>query len=146
MEIPSDVTRQLVETSSVKEAVLFANTPSFLMQRLRRDSATSYLAQALTMRESIDVLLTVQRPHDVTELLWAYVLLASLFLRDDISEFTEMIRNMDVSSIQWGDDIRTSLLAEMIPTSFNKVEYEEPNTMTTTDGATVRAEQLEVVS
>jgi hypothetical protein len=55
MEIPSDVTRQLVETSSVKEAVLFANTPSFLMQRLRRDSATSYLAQALTMRESIDV-------------------------------------------------------------------------------------------
>ncbi len=144
MEIPGSIQAKFVETPSVKEVVLYANTPSFLIDRLRRDDATSYLTQMLGTEETITFLHRIERPTDITELLWAYVLLASLFLRDDIAQFEGKLASLDLSQIQWGDDIRKSLLAERIPTSFNMVEYAEVRNASSPDAATVRTEELEV--
>lgn len=124
MEIPQRLHAQFVETPSVKEVILFSNTPSFLVNRLRRDNAVSYLAETLnTTEETINFLDTLVKPTNTTELLWAYVTLVSLFLRDDIGNFKDRIASIDLSHIQWGDEIRSDLLAEITPTSFQKVEY-----------------------
>ncbi len=140
MEIPGSIQAKFVETPSVKEVVLYANTPSFLIDRLRRDDATSYLAQMLTTEETINFLHRIEHPTDITELLWAYVLLASLFLRSDIAQFEGKLASLDLSQIQWGDDIRRSLLAEAIPTSINTIEYAEIRDASSPDAATVRVQ------
>jgi hypothetical protein len=146
MEIPNNVDSKFVETPSVKEVLLFANTPSFLISRLRKDGATSYLVQVLSTEESIGLLRKLEHPQDITELLWAYVLMASFFLRDDIIGFQSDINALDLSQIQWGTEIRRDLLSEITPTNFHKVEYAEGTTLNAENAATVRGQGISVAT
>jgi hypothetical protein len=134
MEIPGRIRAEVVETPSVNEVVLFSNTPSFLISQLRKNGATMYVSQVLSTAETIDLLRKLEKPKDVTELTWAYVLLVSLFLRDDLQEFRDKLESLNFSCIQWGNEIRRNILTEMTPTSFHTISYENvgnaPNTAT----------------
>lgn len=95
------------------------------MARLRKDSSASYLAQVLSTDETLDLLRSVSQPEDVIEVLWAYVCMASLFLRNDLRKFQDTLTSLDLSHIPWGNEIRRDIFAEMTPTTFTNVEYEE---------------------
>jgi len=56
MEVRRLLQGQFVETEAAKETVLFSNTPSFLFERLRKDTSASYVAQELKAEEIIDLL------------------------------------------------------------------------------------------
>ena len=72
MEIRGSLQPEFVETPSAKEAVLFANTASFLLNRLQKDSSASYVAGKLKTAEIIEMLKERSKmpPAGPLDLLW----------------------------------------------------------------------------
>jgi hypothetical protein len=127
MEIRGSLQPEFVETSSAKEAVLSSNTPSFLLNRLRKDSSTSYVSGKLKTEEIINLLKErcATPPASPLDLLWIYVLLAALSRKDDLNQFKESISSLDLSRIQWGDEIRRAAIEDRTATNFLDVRYSE---------------------
>jgi hypothetical protein len=125
MEIPNGIEPKFVETSSVKQVMLYTNTPSFLLSRLRKDSATSYVANTLSAKDTIEALSRLKQPKNVDELLWVYVLLASFALRDQeqLETVRRELETIDLSMVEWGNDLRQAILSEATPTAFNTIRY-----------------------
>jgi len=126
MEIRGSLHPEFVETPSAKEAVLFSNTPSFLLDRLRKDSASSYIDQKMNKEEIASLLEERSKtpPASPVDLLWIYVLLAALSLKSDLLDFKDKLANIDLTHVQWGDEIRRAILQGLTPSTFLGVEYE----------------------
>ncbi len=118
-----------IATPSAKEAVLVANTPSFLLDRLRKDIAVQYVLDSMTppeiMRALQDALL---RPiTDVTELVPRYVYLVALSATDPYDQVIwKQIGSLDLSQLEWGEAIRRIIRAEAIPTTTMEVTLPSP--------------------
>jgi len=138
MEIRGSLRREFVETSSAKEAVLFSNTASFLLDRLRKDSSVSYVAHKLKTEEILDALKESSKnsPKDVLDLLWIYVFLVALSLKDDLEKFQDALNAIDLSQIQWGAEIRRAITENRTATNIFAIRYAEPAKTTETHTAT----------
>jgi hypothetical protein len=127
MESRRSIPAEFVETPSAREAVLFANTPSFLLERLRGDTSAAYVADVLRAEEILDLLQErcKRPPANPLDLLWIYVFLAALSLKDDSPEFKDKLNALNLSHVQWGDEIRLAITREKTSTNFLDVHYEE---------------------
>jgi hypothetical protein len=107
-------------TPSAKEAVLVANTPSFLLDRLRKDVAVQAVLDNLSSTEIVTALSEVlaRPPKSPAELVPAYVYLVALSSADpQDSELWKQISSVDLSGLEWGDAIRTIISTEAVPTT-----------------------------
>ena len=127
MEIRRVLQQKFVETATAKEAVLFANTSSFLVHRLRKDASTSYVAHELPTADILDLLneqcnKSFSGPLDVVR---GYVLLVALSLKDDLKNFKNRLNAIDLAQLEWGGEIRRMILEERVPTTVSDVTYRE---------------------
>ena len=108
-----------ITTASAQEAVLVANTPSFLVDRLRKDVAVQTVAVNLDGRQILSVLrgILTPPPNDVLGIVTAYVYLVALSYSDpQDGELWAEFGNLDLSALAWGDIIRGLIVAESVPT------------------------------
>jgi hypothetical protein len=110
---------------AANEAVLVANTPSFLLDRLRKDAAVAYLAKSLQTSEILDALIRFSKipPSSAREIVERYVYLVALEQKD-ASEVWPKLDEIDLSCLEWGNQIREIMKAERIAT--NRVEIGSP--------------------
>jgi hypothetical protein len=109
-----------IATSSAKEAVLVANTPTFLLDRLRKDVAVQYVLDSMTLPEIVKALNeAAKRPvTDAVELVPRYVYLVALSTTDPQNqEIWKQIAALDLSQLEWGEAIRNLIRVEAVPTT-----------------------------
>jgi hypothetical protein len=109
-----------IATPTAKEAVLVANTPSFLLDRLRKDIAVQYVLDNMSMPEIVQAFTEAsKRPvNDVAELVPRYVYLVALSTADPRNqEIWSQISALDLSQLEWGEAIRRLVRAEAVPTT-----------------------------
>lgn len=109
---------QTVDMSTANEAVLVANTPSFLLDRLRRDAAVAYVAGSLKTSQILDALTQLSEipPSSPRELVERYVYLIALGQKN-ASEVWPRLDELDLSHLEWGNQIRETMKAERISTT-----------------------------
>jgi hypothetical protein len=108
-----------IVTSSAKEAVLVANTPSFLLDRLRKDTAVRFVLDKLRPSEIVVALRNglANPPQDAVALVPLYVYLAALASTDPSEQETwNEFRGLDLSRLEWGEAIRNIIFATAVPT------------------------------
>jgi hypothetical protein len=109
-----------IATPSAKEAVLIANTPSFLLDRLRKDIAVQYVLDSMTPPEIVSALReALARPaKEAADLVPRYVYLTALSTVDpQDQEVWKQIVSLDLSQLEWGEAIRRLIRAEAVPTT-----------------------------
>lgn len=109
-----------IVTSSAKEAVLVANTPSFLLDRLRKDSGVRFVLDKLKPLEIVAALRDglANPPDDAVSLVPIYVYLVALSSTDpNDNETWNSFREIDLSHLEWGEAIRNIILASAVPTT-----------------------------
>lgn len=117
-----------IASPTAQEAVLVANTPSFLLDRLRKDVAVQYVLDSMKPSEIVDALREglANPPTEPLALVPLYVYLAALSSTDPREQNVwNDIRSLDLSRLEWGDTIRNLLLANAIPTTM--VEFTLPS-------------------
>src|SRR5262245_32510598 len=114
MEAGTSLQNEFIETPTAKEAVLFANSPSYILNRLRKDSSALYVVGTLNTVQTIEAIEKIADAPvaDVHELVRFYVLLSSLALRDDTNLFREQLRALKFGQIQWATEILGMILQE----------------------------------
>ena len=133
METRRNLNPEFIETPTTKEVVLFANTPTFLLDRLRKDTSASYVSHELSTDELLDKLRDVcsQPLSSPSNLILAYVLLAALSIKDDRKDHSAKLDAINLSKLQWGDAIR-KMINEPEPSNnylevkFPKIGSREP--------------------
>jgi hypothetical protein len=125
MEIRGSLREEFIDTPSAKEAVLFANEPGFLVDRLQKDTSVSYVASALSTDEIIEALSGISHSQgkNAIDFVRAYIFLVSLSLKDDLDRFKDRINEIDLSKLQWGDQIRSKVLGSRVSSSLTEVKY-----------------------
>jgi len=108
-------------TPSAKEAVLIANTPAFLLDRLRRDISVQTVVANMSGKDILAALRdTLSEPPgtEVLKIVLAYIYLVALSYCDpqDFDLWNE-IAKADLSGLEWGNAIRTLITIESIPTT-----------------------------
>lgn len=109
-----------IATSSAKEAVLIANTPAFLLERLRKDIAVQYVLDSMSGREIVRALsdALVRPPQEVSDIVPLYVYLVALSSVDPVDEeLWSQIQSLDLSNLEWGEPIRRLITAAAVPTT-----------------------------
>lgn len=108
-------------SGTAKEAVLVANTPSFLLERLRKDISVQYVSTKLGPYEIVKCLrdtLSKGGPQDALTLVSLYVYLVALSSVDPSDRaIWKEIESIDLSPLQWGDIIRRLMTADAVPTT-----------------------------
>jgi hypothetical protein len=107
-------------TDSAKEALLVANTPAFLLERLRKDVAVQTVLDNMTGAEIVAALRDVlaRAPKGPVELVPAYVYLVALSSADPQDRgLWKQISSLDLSGLEWGNTIRALISAEAVPTT-----------------------------
>lgn len=106
-----------MDLKTANEAVLVANTPSFLFDRLRRDAAVDYVSKTLPASEILENLrFSVTEPLNVQDVVLGYVYLVALTMKPS-TEVWPVLERLDLSRLEWGSEIRALMKAEAIPTS-----------------------------
>jgi len=126
METGTSLQNEFIETPTAKEAVLFANSPSYILNRLRKDSSALYVTRTLNTTQTIEAIqkLADSPVTDIHELVKFYVLLSSLALRDDTNQFREQLRALNFGQIQWASEILEIIFQDSTPTSFSTLTIE----------------------
>jgi hypothetical protein len=113
-------------TPTAKETVLVANTPTFLLDRLRGDTAVQYVLASMKPLEIIDELQTglATPPSDATRLVLLYVYLAALSATDPSDQETwTRIGALDLSQLEWGEVLKKLIQADAIPTTVSSLNF-----------------------
>lgn len=111
-------------TPTAKEAVLVANTPTFLLDRLRKDSAVQFVISSM---KPLEIVMTLeqgllQAPSDATGIVALYVYLAALSVTDPSDqEVWERISALDLSHLEWGEVLKKLMRADAIPTTISSL-------------------------
>jgi hypothetical protein len=101
-----------------------ANTPSFLVRKLRSDSSV----RSLQARYGSSAILTElkrilkKNPKTLSELVRPYVYLVALSFDFDISGLAEAAK-LTTSRFSWYQEIAQGLLASQVPVQFNTVSF-----------------------
>jgi len=107
-----------VDMRSANEAVLIANTPSYLFDALKKDVAVQTVAETLTAPEILSNLARIlsippESPHDLVA---QYVYLVALSIKDP-KDVWPALDQIDMRNLEWGDQIRSAMKVEFIPTT-----------------------------
>jgi hypothetical protein len=119
-----------IATPSAKEAVLVANTPSFLLDRLRKDIAVQFVLDNMRPPEIVRALQDglATPPTDVTALVPLYVYLVALSSVDPRDqEIWKQIRSLDLSRLEWGETMRRLICADAVPTTTLEFTISSPS-------------------
>jgi hypothetical protein len=108
----------LLDLSNANEIVLVANTPSYLLDRLRKDASVGHIAQTLSTPTILDALRTwsATNPQSVQDVVQRYVYLAALAMKDP-SEIWPGLAEINLQRLEWGDQIREIIKAENVATN-----------------------------
>ena len=106
-------------TSPAKEAVLYANTPAFLLDKLRKDVSVRRLIEAGST-EILDALKRSGHAKNALELATRYVLLVALVTSDWEGRW-EAADSLDLTDLEWGKAIISLAQAEAVPTTYRTV-------------------------
>jgi hypothetical protein len=106
-----------LDLGNANEAVLVANTPSYLLERLRKDNSVARIAQSLstsailaTLRESSGT--DPQRVQDVVQ---RYIYLVAAAMKDP-SEVWPGLSEINLKKLQWGEELRELIKLENVAT------------------------------
>jgi hypothetical protein len=109
---------ETLDLRNANETVLVANTPSYLLDRLRKDNAVAQIAQTLptaailaTLRES-----SARDPERVQDVVQRYVYLVAASMKDP-SEIWPELAEINLRKLEWGDQLRDLIRAENVATS-----------------------------
>jgi hypothetical protein len=102
-------------TDSAKEAVLFANTPSYLLERLRKDSAVQILQHGCAPGCLFEMLSESGPTKDALDVVRKYLLLVAI-TTSNWPDRWENLSKLDLSDLEWGDTLLELMRAESIPT------------------------------
>jgi hypothetical protein len=107
-----------LDLSNANEAVLVANTPFYLLDRLRKDSSVAHLAQSLSSAAILDELrdLSAIDPQRVQDIVQRYVYLAALAMKDP-REVWPGLNQIDLRKLEWGEQLRAMIEAQTVATS-----------------------------
>jgi hypothetical protein len=109
-----------IATPTAQEAVLVANTPSFLLDRLRKDIAVQFVLDNMKPSEIVSALREglANPPANAKALVPLYIYLVALSSVDpQDKEVWDGILSLDLSHLEWGETIRRLICAEAVPTS-----------------------------
>src|SRR6185437_4159796 len=127
MQIRGNLRSELVDTQFAKETVLYANSAAYLLNRLRKDSAVSYVARVLRTDEIIDDLaeFCAEAHKEPIDFVRAYVFLVALSLKDDLYSFRDRLLSIDMNVLEWGHQIRARIFGEPIPMTVTRIEMQK---------------------
>jgi hypothetical protein len=102
-------------TQSAKDAVLYANTPSYLLEKLKRDAAVQNLVHKNPPSELLDLLSRLAPASNVLEIARKYVLLVAL-ATSSLPDKWDSLSALDLSDLEWGKLILRIAQAQDVPT------------------------------
>jgi hypothetical protein len=118
-----------IASATAKETVLVANTPSFLLDRLRKDSAVQYVLDNMRLPEIVQSLRAglANPPSDPTSLVALYIYLVALAATDpQDQQIWGQIKSLDLSRLEWGNVIRNLISVDAIPTTTMEFTLSSP--------------------
>jgi hypothetical protein len=117
---------EVVLTSSAQEAVLYANTASYLLEKLRRDSAVQMLQNDERPDDLLELLKEAGPARDALDVVRKYLLLVAV-ATSDWSERWKALSEIDLSDLEWAEAILGLVRAENIPTTtFDVIAGDQP--------------------
>jgi hypothetical protein len=133
MEAGRNLEEKLIETPTAKEAVLYANTPGYLYDRLKKDTSVSYVAHELSTEDILRKLEAVSHKaqESALALVQTYVFLTALSLKDDLLQHRSQFEALDLKRVEWAEQIRQLILHESIPTGFSRIVYHSTDKIVT---------------
>lgn len=102
-------------TQSAKDAVLYANTPSYLLEKLKRDAAVRILSHKLAPSELFDLLSHAGPASNALEIVRKYVLLVAL-ATSSLPDKWDVLSKLNLSDLEWGKLILRIAQAQEVPT------------------------------
>ena len=103
-------------TPTAKEAVLYANTPSYLLEKLRKDQGVRYLQAETdphTLWEQLNQAKTVSNAEEVV---WKYLLVVAIATSNWHERWAALSRT-NLEDLEWGKVLWRLVQAEDVPTS-----------------------------
>jgi hypothetical protein len=98
-------TLKISPSASANEAVLVANTPSFIFKRLREDPIVRQIADALKPAQIADWLRARGgKPENPEDLVLRYMYLVAFSMKDP-KEVTALMGDLPLNSVEWGKQI-----------------------------------------
>jgi hypothetical protein len=113
-----------IASPTAKEAVLIANTPTFLLDRLRGDPSVRYVVDSMAPLEILDALECglSKAPTDPVGVVTLYVYLTALGLTDPSNkEAWGRIDSLDLSPLEWGETLKKLLRVDAVPTTVSSL-------------------------
>lgn len=107
-----------LDLSNANEVVLVANTPTYLLDRLRKDASVAHISQTVSATEILDALraTSATEPQRVQDVVQRYIYLAALAMKDP-SEIWPGLAEIDLKKLEWGDQLREMIKAESVATN-----------------------------
>jgi hypothetical protein len=102
-------------TQSAKSAVLYANTPSYLLEKLKRDAAIQVLLHNASPQELLDLLKHAGPAASALEVARKYVVLIALAASNLPDKWTAL-SGLNLSDLEWGELILRMAKAQEVPT------------------------------
>jgi hypothetical protein len=102
-------------TQSAKSAVLYANTPTYLLDKLKRDAAIQTLLHGTPAQELLRLLRDAGPAVDALDIARKYVILVAL-ASSNLPGKWEALSGLDLSDLEWGKLILKMAQAHEIPT------------------------------
>lgn len=111
-----------VSLRSVEMAIAVANTPPFLLRKLKKDPAIYELSRKLKPAQIFSELKShlSRKPKSVEDLAWAYAYLFALFLAGEW-KFIRAAKSLDAPHHAWFEYLANSLAVEFQPTNIQQV-------------------------
>lgn len=108
----------ILDLSNANEVVLVANTPTYLLDRLRKDASVASIAQTLTTSAILAALrsLSGSDPLRVQDVVQRYIYLAALAMKNP-SEVWPGLAEINLDKLEWGNQLREIIKAETVATN-----------------------------
>jgi hypothetical protein len=102
-------------TQSAKSAVLYANTPTYLLDKLKRDAAIQILLHGTSPEELFETLCHAGPAENALDIARKYVLLVAV-ASSSLTNKWEALAKLDLSDLEWGKLILKMAQAQDVPT------------------------------
>jgi hypothetical protein len=114
-----------IETANAESSFVIANTPSFLLRRLREDKASYQLSQSMSDRDLLATFTAAisEKPETMRDQITPYLILVALSLKTDV-KFLRDAKTLAAgatTSYKWLDACAQILIEEFRPTSLVKM-------------------------
>jgi hypothetical protein len=115
-------------TDEIIQSYIFANTPGFLYDGMKKSEFTSTLLAENSIEDLIRKFqcLCQNQERTLEETILAYAILVAFTKIIDYQKASKIIRNLDLSNLQWGGHICTIFETRTIPTTATSGKINPP--------------------